>query len=259
MKQFDFSKRFNGTRLNQVCKTSIEQFSATDGSGLFSGYAAVYGKIPYTWGPRGGTYLQKGAFNKTVSEINSSANNKVVILDQHNGHEPVGLALVKTDSKGLKFDGDINLERDELTNAVINPGAAILYSNIKKQIIYQMSVGFEVLQHKYDEKKETRTITEARLFEISPVTFAANPKAQITKFLAETFNQFPADENIDKDELFAMLDEIYQEHTGESLAEPDKSTSSGADKDPETKHLNSSSLILTLNSAMVAAGVIPKR
>jgi HK97 family phage prohead protease len=137
-----------------------------DEKGFFSGHASVFGNMDLAK-----EIVDAGAFSRTLNHHQ----NWTKILWQHDWYYPIGGAKVEEDETGLKFDGQLILED--------NPEAKKAYSLMKntaqgKSVIDTMSIGYDVVSGYYDENN-IRHLSELKLYEISPVTFAANPLARI--------------------------------------------------------------------------------
>ena len=152
----------------QLVDTSLEQ-------GTFSGYASVFGSEVDTW-PR--TIVDKGAFTKTLTE----GIGRVKVLWQHDPWCPIGKPTeMREDDKGLYIVGkisDTQAGKDALTL-------------VRDGVVEEMSIGFDpirwemvpdpnctpAMQSTMDG--QVRHIKELRLWEVSLVTFAADPMAQV--------------------------------------------------------------------------------
>lgn len=91
------------------------------------------------------------------------------MLYQHDTWRPIGLANCAEAPTELRFDGKISLKV---------PAGQEAYALIEDGIIDQVSIGYDVVQDAYDEDG-IRHLKEIRLWEVSPVTFAANELAVI--------------------------------------------------------------------------------
>jgi len=146
---------------------------AEDGApGSFTGYASVFGVVDSH-----GTVFDKGAFKKTIKDRKG----QVSLAWMHDPTTPLGLASLSEDDKGLRVDGqlDLNVQR-----------AAEVYSGMKMGYINQMSHSFRSIKERNveaDDKSQIPHYQEVRLFEISPVTsnFASNAEAVITSVRTE--------------------------------------------------------------------------
>lgn len=135
------------------------ELKALNDDGSFSGYASVFGNVDLD-----GDVIERGAFK----EIIRNEDGKVVVLWQHNQREPIGVADVSQDAKGLKFEGALVLE---------DPTARKARAHMLAKSVRGMSIGFDTM---LDEIREgVRHILEARLWEISIVTLGANPLAGV--------------------------------------------------------------------------------
>lgn len=131
-------------------------------SGSFEGYASIFGNVDL-----GGDVIERGAFK----EIVKGRNGMVKILNQHRSNDPIGVADVKQDDKGLAFKGQLILEA---------PSARSAYALMKGGALDGMSIGYDVLEGggKILESG-IRVLTGLKLWEISPVTWGMNPLAGI--------------------------------------------------------------------------------
>lgn len=129
--------------------------------GTFSGYAATFAKHPDSYGD----IIDHGAFKKTLKEMGS----RVKILWNHYVLEPIGLPTkLEEDEKGLYVEGKLSLGVQR---------AREVLSLMKDGVITEMSIGYNTLKETYEEG--IRHLQEVRLWDVSPVTFAANPEAVI--------------------------------------------------------------------------------
>lgn len=135
------------------------EIKALNEDGTFSGYAAVFGNVD-----RDREVIERGAFK----EIVKNEDGKVVVLWQHSQRDPIGVADVEEDARGLAFEGSLVLE-----DATARKARAHMIA----KSVRGMSIGYDVLK---DEIRDgIRYLKELRLWEISPVTFGANPVAGI--------------------------------------------------------------------------------
>jgi HK97 family phage prohead protease len=133
----------------------------------FVGYASVFGGVNSR-----GFGIDAGAFTKTLQE-----NPTVPLLWQHTPDEPIGvIAEAQEDKRGLKVRGQLVGEVDRARSA---------YALLRAGAIRGLSIGFEVMQERQSPKDGTFFVTEARLHEVSLVTFPADPKATVSRVLSE--------------------------------------------------------------------------
>lgn len=133
-------------------------------NGTFTGIASVYGVEDLT-----GDVIDKGAFTKTVNE---SA--VIPILWQHDSREVIGAGRLREWQGKLYVDAALDM--DDAT-------AQKAYNKLKRKLIKGLSIGFTAVKTKWEEieSRSIRHITEAKLWEVSVVTFPALPAAQVTR------------------------------------------------------------------------------
>jgi HK97 family phage prohead protease len=132
---------------------------------IFEGYASFFNNIDAY-----DDIIEKGAFRKTISENRS----RIKVLWQHDANEPIGLPIDMTeDDNGLYVKAKISMT---------DTGKKAM-TLIKDGVITEMSIGYDVVKDDYKMlgTKRVRMLKELKLWEFSPVTFAANEKAKIMK------------------------------------------------------------------------------
>jgi len=129
--------------------------------GTFTGYAATFSKTPDSYGD----IIDKGAFAKTLKE----RFNRIKILWNHFILEPIGKPLEMTeDDKGLYVKGKLSLGVQR---------AKEVLCLMKDGVITELSIGYDPMKETW--KEGIRHLQEIRLWDFSPVTFAANPEAVV--------------------------------------------------------------------------------
>jgi uncharacterized protein len=128
-------------------------------TGTFVGKGSVYGTVDL-----GSDIMEPGSLSKSVQE----RGNAVPILWQHDPKVPIGLAHLTDTPSALLVNGRLSLGVPEAKNAL---------SLMKDKVVRGLSIGYQVV--KADAKNGIRRIKEARLFEISIVTFPMNEGATI--------------------------------------------------------------------------------
>jgi uncharacterized protein len=94
------------------------------------------------------------------------------VLWQHRAGEPVGpYRIMAEDKHGLFVEGQLLVE-----DVVRAKEARAL---MKAKAVNGLSIGFVTREDSYDKVTGVRTLTKVDLWEVSIVTFAANPLAQI--------------------------------------------------------------------------------
>lgn len=147
----------------------------------FEGYASTFGNVDL-----GDDIVEKGAF---IDSLRKSP--EVPILWQHNMNEPVGKSIdLFEDNRGLYIKAKLP-KKDTLVSGRIIP-------QIEIGSIKEMSIGFFI--EDFEIKEDLRILKKINLFEVSLVTKAMNPRAQLTGFKA-----IAADKNLP----FASRDEAW--------------------------------------------------
>jgi HK97 family phage prohead protease len=142
------------------------RLKAMDDSGTFTGYASTYGGPPDLVGD----IIEPGAFAQSIA----SQGKGYPLLWSHRTDEPIGLAKVSDDAKGLVVNGSLVLA---------DPAAQRAHTHLKANTVRGMSIGYDIPrgQGKVTYSDDgTRTLKEIKLYEISLVAIPANPKAQVT-------------------------------------------------------------------------------
>lgn len=134
--------------------------------GVIEGYGAVFGTVDSY-----NDVVAKGAFDASLAE-SAKSGIQPAMLWQHDPGEPIGVwTSLKEDAKGLLVKGqlaDTQRGRDALT--LLKMGA-----------LTGLSIGYSTVSYQYDEKTDIRTLTEVKLWEVSPVTFPANSDARVSR------------------------------------------------------------------------------
>jgi HK97 family phage prohead protease len=132
-------------------------------TGEFEGWASVYGVVDSQ-----GDIVERGAFADTLRE-----SPEVVLLNQHDTRQPIGLGKLEDAAYGLKLLGRLNLDVAAAREA---------YSNLKKRILKGLSIGFMIPEggERWDSLGRLRRLLKIKLYEVSLVTFPANPMATVT-------------------------------------------------------------------------------
>lgn len=136
--------------------------------GTFSGFGSTFGGEPDSYGD----VVLEGAFKKSLEKGGRNGFG-ISMLWQHDAHQPIGtwLSLVEM-KKGLKVEGKLSLGVQKADEALIL---------MKDGALRGLSIGYRIPKggSEYDSDKDIRYLKEIDLWEISPVTFPANTRAQI--------------------------------------------------------------------------------
>jgi hypothetical protein len=132
----------------------------------FRGLASVFGHLIDTWVP---TRILPGAFTKTLKE-NSK---RVKVLFNHDPDSPIGIPTKMEETReGLLVEAKISqTEKGKEVLTLMRDG-----------VLDELSIGFDVVKYSMADEGplgQVRHISELRLWEFSPVTFAANSQAKI--------------------------------------------------------------------------------
>jgi len=135
---------------------------------MLDGYATVY---DYRYDVAGGP--ENGGFTELIAQraaAKSAAEADVRLLVNHGG---LPLARTKSGTMELVSD-DVGLRvRAELDPS--NPVVTELRSAMNRGDLDEMSFGFRVLRDAWSADYSERTISEVKLFDVSLVTYPANP------------------------------------------------------------------------------------
>ncbi len=137
-------------------------------SGEFTGYASVFGNVD-----RDGDIIMAGAFR----EMDLTNDGMIRVLHSHQPTKPIGKAKVTSDNQGLRVEGRLNLSVRE---------AQDMHALMLDHTVSSMSIGYDVLPNGASIKNGIRHLTALKLWEISPVAFAANPEARIASVKSAT-------------------------------------------------------------------------
>lgn len=151
----------------------------------FEGYASYFNNIDSY-----DDIIERGAFKKTISENRG----RIKVLWQHDAAEPIGIPEdMYEDDSGLYVKAKISMtDTGKKAMTLIRDG-----------VVTEMSIGYDVLKDEYKMmgNRRIRMLKEVRLWEFSPVTFAANDKAKIMKMRSLL-------ENIKRDNIDSVLSYI---------------------------------------------------
>lgn len=129
-----------------------------------SGYAAIFNNVD-----KAKDKLIKGCFAKSIDERgpSSTANDKIILLWQHDQHEPIGrITELKEDDRGLYFEAEI--DTIELGDRALN--------QLESGTLNQFSIGYNYVWDNvsYDKDEDCYIVKEVKLYEISVVSIGCN-------------------------------------------------------------------------------------
>lgn len=138
------------------------------GNPVLDGYATVYeypydvaGGAPYGWSET----IAEGACTKSVMERDD-----VRLLLNHEG-----VPLGRTGSRTLELESDATGLRCSSTLDAASPLVATIRSAMDRGDLDEMSFAFQVLRQEWNADYTERRILEVKLFDVSVVTYPANP------------------------------------------------------------------------------------
>lgn len=158
--------------------TEVKLTGDASKTGVFSGYGAVFGNTDSY-----GDVIERGAFFDTIREWQQRGKWPPMLL-QHGGGMfgggaddmlPIGQwTQMQENNKGLKVEGRLF--------AMDTERGKYIYEGLQSGALDGLSIGFMVREAINGTKpnEPARTLTNIDLWEVSVVTFPANPKARIT-------------------------------------------------------------------------------
>ena len=147
---------------------------------IVEGYASTF--KPYVlWEDEGIQYKEQVAPEAFLGADMSD----VIFVKDHEGtvfaRTKNGLLTLSVDEKGLKIRADLSK----------TAAAREMYEEIKVGNYTQMSFAFTVKEDEYDPKTHTRTIRQfKKLYDVSAVSFPANPGTDISPATRSRFDGF---------------------------------------------------------------------
>jgi hypothetical protein len=146
----------------------LELRQSEDGLPVLEGYATVYDyRYDIGGGPDMGGFTEviaRGAATKSAQEAD------VRLLANH-----TGLPLARSKSGTLELSSDDIGLKVRATLDPSNPAAQEVRSAMERGDVDQMSFAFRVVRDQWNADYSERTISEVKLFDVSVVTYPANP------------------------------------------------------------------------------------
>lgn len=156
--------KYEGRIGKQFKSFDVKELAYNGESRTISGYAAVFNNKD-----KAGDILLKGCFAKSINDRGpeSTANDKIIMLWQHDMHEPIGrVSVLMEDEKGLYFEAVIDdVERGNQAIKQLESGT-----------LNQFSIGYSYVWEKceYDQERDAFIVKEVVLYEISVVSIGCN-------------------------------------------------------------------------------------
>lgn len=181
-----------------------------DEGGLFEGYASVFGVKDYD-----GDVIVQGAF-KTSIEKYASSGKRPKMLWQHNPSIIIGKWIeLREDEKGLYVKGTLFTDVEKGREA---------YALMKHGELDGMSVGFNMSEPRYEDGG--RVIDDLDLWEISVVTWGANPDALISSVKSidneRDFEKFLRESGFSRNEAKRITSKGFKSGITETVVEDDQ-------------------------------------
>lgn len=143
------------------------EVKAVDDAGTFAGYGSVFGNVDSSQ-----EIVAPGAFAESLAAWRESGRMPPVLW-QHRSGEPIGLYIeMREDAHGLYVKGQLLV--DDVARA--KEARALM----RAKAVNGLSIGFVTRADSFDRVTGIRTLTKVDLWEVSIVTFPANPAAQIS-------------------------------------------------------------------------------
>lgn len=138
----------------------------------FMAYAAVFDNKDYD-----DDIIMPGSFTKTVAENGPNGTNSILVLNQHMPWQVLCKpSVLKEDAKGLYYEAQVTSGATFAEDAIKLIAAGLVEEN---------SIGFQTVKSAIiqpdssDYETWYREIYEVTLYEVSPVTWGANPGARM--------------------------------------------------------------------------------
>jgi HK97 family phage prohead protease len=153
------------------------QIKVAEESGTFSGYGSVFGTVDSY-----NEVVVPGAFAKSL-EKHKAEGTMPAMLWQHRAAEPIGsYTLMREDDRGLYVEG-------ALAKGVRQADEAHILMRMVPPAIRGLSIGYIPEEDSFDHESRVTTLTQIDLWEVSPVTFAANADAKVESVRAALLGQ----------------------------------------------------------------------
>lgn len=160
---------YRGRTLEHRAHRGVEIRKTDDGDPIITGYATVYDHAYPIWGgaERGGwdEVIVRGAADKSVTEQDD-----VFLFFDHEG-----LPIARSSSKSLRLESDkIGLFSEGIVDQR-SPWSMEIVHRLERGDLDAMSFAFQATRQEWNEDYTERFITEVKLFDVSVVSFPANP------------------------------------------------------------------------------------
>lgn len=179
----------NKTEKRELLSSALEIRESENGIRTIAGYAVKWEMKSVTMGywQRFKEQFKKGAFTDSLTQDDQLA------LWSHDTSQVLGRTKNGTlrlfeDEVGLRFELD-------LADTTLGDDT---YKTIKRGDVDGVSFGFQMAKEEWDESDPdnvVRSVTKAKLLEISPVAFPAYPDSQVSARSHDPYKQFVNERN----------------------------------------------------------------
>jgi len=160
----------NGIMEYKDFQSPAEIVDADPAKKTWTAYAAIFGNKDLD-----DDIIMPGAFKKSIAESGPNGNNSILVLNQHITWQVLAKPKVlQEDSKGLYYEAEVTSGATFAEDAVKLIAAGLVEQN---SIGYQTVKSAIIQPDAQDWETWYRELYELNLAEMSPVTWAANPKA----------------------------------------------------------------------------------
>mgnify|MGYP002513932552 CR=1 FL=1 len=172
--------KYEGRIGKQFKSFEVKELNMNSESRTISGYAAIFNNRDKV-----GDVLMKGCFAKSIQDRGpeSQANDKIIMLWQHDQHEPIGrISVLQEDEKGLYFEAVIDdVERGNQAIKQLESGT-----------LSQFSIGYSYVWEKceYDQERDAFIVKEVVLYEISVVSIGCNGETEYLGLKSESTDPY---------------------------------------------------------------------
>ena len=172
--------KYEGRIGKQFKEFAVKELFYNGESRTISGYAAIFNNRD-----KAGDILLKGCFAKSIQDRGpeSQANDKIIMLWQHDQHEPIGrISVLIEDEKGLYFEAVIDdVERGNQAIKQLESGT-----------LNQFSIGYSYVWEKceYDQERDAFIVKEVVLYEISVVSIGCNGETEYLGLKSESTDPY---------------------------------------------------------------------
>lgn len=170
------------------------ELKEADDTGVFSGYASVFGVID-----DGRDVVERGAFTASLADWRAKGK-WPKLLRNHDTRNLVGVWLeMREDSHGLFVKGQLTLEVQSAKEA---------YALLKAGALDGLSIGYRTVNDDFDRVTNVRKLQQVDLMEVSLVTIAMNQAATVTDVKGLEFNPRALEQELRRELNFSSGDAV---------------------------------------------------